>query len=869
MARTPSGKYLIADLNDNVGAYVSASKPEQEFSSTNENLTKYSLFPYDLNGVPIFTETIFDSSEPKMVSNKAYFPGVDADVMYYDDSNIVRVAAGSSFTLKVSAQQPDILNVENGIPVIKPLDREIRYEWLVDGNLVFDVEPSFLEVRPDKRKANNNVLEFINVTKRMQGTYTCVVTNDIGQVTSEEVTIEIMEPIRTDDPFNAFFRKNAIQNGFATDGTNSWTAIIGEVAAKPMLTKEQEAKAKLPNVPIFGHAAGEIYPHPFNIRANSIAGYKPASLMKNGYYFTRGPLQYTAAGGTTQTAFYQDVDLSEITDYISGRVYGCKGVRAYFGCIIGNAITRFLPTVDVLGPDERNKPEFYFSDAPRISYENFSLAGPGLLEEMVTVIVQEYENATPLQSTIYEDGEEKVVDNIEFTDTLSTLLKQQDQFNEPVLPPFPTVTVSNNRVVTLPQMNSSIYKRLINLYKTLYPNKEEYFSQGQYAEHRDVVFSKLNPRTNKIRVTINFNFDSVRNIEIDPSIISNDMFDLEIWRKPYLKLILGEYNRTVLQIFQQNQSSQYRDRARNEQIKSGNTSRGMVTGMGLVLEAIMPTSNDISGFKRGVVDVIPKELEQRPNPTNVYTAEVSFEEAAKSIEGVEQLLDTYGDVGIRFYRKYQNAKWHGFAGTGTPKHEADVVNGRLIITDLTDNQILFDTNVRWGQNSDGVYGTVSFGEGASDPTNIQYLNFLGEHMIRISVEALPDGSDWTKKAYPYLCIQTINESQYYTGEIGASDIAPLYPIYNSSGDAIQVGESLPLQQCKWFNADSYYQLWGGNDPGSRYSFRTTEVDIPSNLIRGIYAGVKYNDGSGANDVSGVYRAEIQIQPQGLTYVRKQ
>jgi len=73
---------------------------------------------------------------------------------------------------------------------------------------------------------------------------------------------------------------------------------------------------------------------------------------------------------------YQDIDLSEITDYISGRAYGSEGVRAYFGCMIGNAITRFIPTLDILGPDERNKEDFYFTSVPRLTYENFVLAGP-------------------------------------------------------------------------------------------------------------------------------------------------------------------------------------------------------------------------------------------------------------------------------------------------------------------------------------------------------------------------------------------------------------------------------------------------------------------------------------------------------------
>ncbi len=73
MARTLNGKYLIADLNDAEGAYVSASVPQTEFSTTNENQTVYNLFPYELNDVPIFTKNVyfFSSAFSKNVRIKA------------------------------------------------------------------------------------------------------------------------------------------------------------------------------------------------------------------------------------------------------------------------------------------------------------------------------------------------------------------------------------------------------------------------------------------------------------------------------------------------------------------------------------------------------------------------------------------------------------------------------------------------------------------------------------------------------------------------------------------------------------------------------------------------------------------------------
>jgi len=861
MARTLSGKYLIADLNDKEGAYVSASLPQVEFSTTNENQTVYNLFPYELNDVPIFTKNVYESSEPQIISEQSYESG--RNNLYYDDTGTVRVVVGSSFKLAVSAQQPNVLNVENGIPIIKPASGDLRYEWLVDGNLVFDVEPSFLDERVDKRRPLDNVLEFVNVTKRMQGTYTCTVTNDIGQVTSEDIIIEVLDPIRSDDPFAPFNRRNAIQNGFALDTTNNWTALIGEVTTKPMLTKEQETKAKQPNASVFGHASGEIYPHPFNIRANGITGFTPADLLKrNAAYFTRGPIQYIANGGTNQAAIYQDVDLSEITDYISGKAYGSKGVRAYFGCVLGNAITRFIPTIDILGPDERNKEEFYYSNAPRISYENFLLAGPAFLEETVTVIVQEYEGETPLQTTIYENGEEKLVDNIQITDTLSSLYKQTQEFTEPVQPSISTVTTGDGDVVTLKPIEGE-QARILNMYNTLYPSKEEHYAYGQYAEYQDFVISKLNIRTNKIRVTIRFDISTVRMNEISPDVVANDLFDLEVWRRPYIKLLFKEYRKSVLSIFQQNQSSQYKDRPLNEQLRPGNGSHAMATSLGLILEPIIATTPDISGFKRGLVDVIPKQLEQRPSPINVYTSEISFEQVASDITGLSTILDIQGDVGIRFYRKFDNAGWWGFRDDKRDNHDDDNINGRIQITDITTDTILYDTS---NYTPDG---TTSIGEGTDQTPAV--INFAGEHIIRIRVEAF-GGNNWKRKVFPYLTVQLANELSEYTGEVGPGRLAHLWPApvtrYEARIDNFidgtqngDIGRPGSIRRMGMYPREGYSE-----------SVRKFEVDIPSNQIAAIYAGVRHwgNEpgfGGGEDTTEDVVSAKVDFGSTGLVYFR--
>jgi len=838
MARTPNGQYLVADLNDKEGAYVSASLPQAELSNTDENQTVYNLFPYELNDVPIFTKNVYESSEPQIVSDQSYTPG--RDNLYYDETGTVKVVVGSSFKLAVSAQQPNVLNVENGIPIVKPAKGDLKYEWLVDGNPVLDVEKSFLEKRVDQRRLLDNVLEFVNVTKRMQGTYTCTVTNDIGQVSSEDIAIEVLDPVRSDDPFAPFNRKNAIQNGFALDSTNNWTAIIGGLVTKQMLSKDQETNAKRPNASVFGHMPGEIYPHPINIRTNSINGFTPANLLKqNAAYFTRGPIQYIANGGTNQAAVYQDIDLSGITDYISGRAYGAKGVRAYFGCVLGNAITRFIPTIDILGPDERNKEEFYFSNAPRISYENFVLAGPAHLEETVTVIVQEYEGETPLQSTIYENGEEKLVDNIQIVDKLSTLYKQTTQ--DAIQPPFPTVTTGEGDVVALNPITKE-YAQILNLYNSIYPNKQEHYAYGQYAEYQDYVISKLNIRTNKIRVTLRFDITTERMNEIAPDVISNDLFDLELWRKPYIKLLFKEYVNNVLSVFQQNQSSQYKDRPLNEQIRPGNASHAMATSLGLVLEPIIPTTQGISGFKSGLIEVVPKELEQRPNPIDVYTTQINFKDAANNITGLSSVLDVWGDAYIQFYTTFDHIRYYGIVDRDENAESGKDYNdysGAFRITDITTGEVL-------------INNTTAFGEPKSSTGAEQrVLNFKGMHTIRIEVHA--DSGQSKSKVYPYLTVQLANETYEYDGQTGVGRYIDVWP-----SDVTATPTSI----------NAFEGGRAGKHPkkNRNQNVKNFQIDIPSNQISAIYAGTRWWEG-GEDTTENTISTKIDFGPTGLVYFR--
>ena len=900
--RTVTGK-LIADLNDNQGAFTTASLPDQPISLTNENETVYRLFPYELNDPPIFTTNIYDASSPKIVSDISYSPA-KTDVMYYDQAGTVKVLAGTSFVFRVEARQPNVLNVENGIPVVIELNRELRYEWLKDNQLVFDTEPSFLERKLDTVKPNNNELVFSNVSARMAGRYTCIVSNDIGEVTSEAIDLVVLTPNVPEDPY---FRVNLVQNGFALDSTNNWSIGLGDVTTKPFANELLERELKTPNTSVFAHTPNEIYPHPSNIRTNAVRGFRVADLLeKNASYFTRDSLQYVANGGTEQAVMYQDIDLTEITDYISGRAYGCGGVRAYFGCVIGNAISRFIPTVDLIGPGVRYKSEYYYMNAPRLSYENFVLTGPGLLEESVTVTIQEYEGATALPSIVYENGETKQVPCIQITDTLSDLAQQSSRFNESVNPPFTGSIRMVDGVDFTPVPLSGQNARVLNIYNELYPSRYEYYSYGQYAEYKDSVIRVLNPRTNKIRVSIKFGINTSRQLEINPTVTANDMADLQPSTKPYYKLVPKEFYKDVNTLVKQSNSEEYSNKPFSD-IAAASVPRPMVSSLGLVLEPLTDVSVNIDSFRSNLIVVADKQQEMRPKPVNAFSTKADFKTTAQNTSGLSSIFDIQGATPIYYWRKYNDAK-----GTSTIfnqqeyNHDDETLRGWLTISNVSTGEQYHRT--------DETHTDLSIQPG-------------GLQTIRIIVDALgrdPDGDEdqnWRDQTYPWLTILTANETSlfdaggpqrhlhlwpslvsttpaniaffqhdapvpttfYETGNgISAASIAA--SIFVGAATTIFAPLTVPLAADLTTNAlNAIFNQQGvpttpfsgaslpqprgvgGNFETSRLA-RRIEVDVPSNQVAAIYAGLRIND-NGRETVNDTMRMRMEFQNGSLVYYR--
>ena len=128
--RYPDGS-LIGDLNDSFNAQASASLLPTSRSLYNENLTEYELLPVIINEPPFITRPISQASTPPIRSYSAVNTYSSASTYFHPDGT-VRVLLGSTLQLQVHAEQPDILNVENGVPTIKRPTEGLSFLWKRD-----------------------------------------------------------------------------------------------------------------------------------------------------------------------------------------------------------------------------------------------------------------------------------------------------------------------------------------------------------------------------------------------------------------------------------------------------------------------------------------------------------------------------------------------------------------------------------------------------------------------------------------------------------------------------------------------------------------------------------------------------------------
>jgi hypothetical protein len=642
--RTDNGK-LIINLGDSVSEVVSGSFTALDKSTVNENQTEYTLYPLELNDVPIITKNIYDASTPQILREEIALSIPDNQKnMFLSQDGTVKVAVGAGFTLSIEAQQPQVLNVENGVPIIKEKDAELIYIWSKDGNTIPNGTTYILEGGGNDAdfeyatayiKAEGRNLIFFNTTANAAGNYSCEIRNDIGSVQSEPISIAVNDPLST---FDAFFNKNLVQNPFGMDGDSGWTSIQGSIQTKEFvnidtLGESTDTLLKKPDQRIVGYTPNQFYPLPSNIRVLNIKNYELHNIA-NGQsrFFSRERLKSIYDNGIRTVAVYQDIDLADITDYVQGKVFGVDAIRLFFGAYIGNLLNRSFPQKELVPQSRRYLRDFYYYGAPRISIENFLWAGYMTKTETVKVILQELDGDVLLASKVIESDGVKLKQGIELKDPVTKAVDRAWAEDKVSVYPIDSYKIGytlkprdpENVILRAYQLLHGTRNNTTEFFvgPTIPNSRDLYYNSGQYVEYNSVYLESLNKRTNKVRINLVFDINDDRLYEyFDPS--PNNLLDVVTWdqpttrgrfwsqtrppdSRPYYSIANNAGENRVDDPKQPNKPAE-------KVYLSGAESAPMVTGLGLSLHPVMTKTKSLIGdtpqkFTRSIVFI--------PDPTD-------------------------------------------------------------------------------------------------------------------------------------------------------------------------------------------------------------------------------------------------------------
>ncbi len=587
--RNPDGT-LVGDLGNHWQARTSASLASPLSSDVNENLTEYDLLPVVINHTPVITTNITDSSTPPIRSIS--LADGEGTYLFSNQDEIVRVSINSSFKFNFEASQPDILNVENGIPVMIPNQTDLQYVWLFNEKPISSYQQqtlnSFVNVQ-------GGTLSFSNVNKHHSGTYVCEVSNDIGTVFSESITLEVYDP--TTDPL---MYRNLVQNSYGKQGSEGWNSNNGDFVTKQFSSIPLRELKTPHRVDLFGYTADMLHPRPYQIEGGTIRGVDfTKELLKNGTYFSRSPYKYVIRGESTYVKAYQDIELEDIGDLIRGGVYGISGVRAVLGCYIGNAVSNYRVVEELLGVDKRLRRREYFGGAPRMSVENFLRAGPSSFIDHAYVTLEEFENETKLPSAVLgADGSVTISNRVSLQDPWVKRRSNLDQ-------PYYDHTVSDPFNLEQTSVINSQFDQDLHIADQLMPNYEDRFTYGQYVEFSKLALDKLNARTTKLRITIHFVCDNEKLLETDHD--GDEVFDFIGWDRPWVRNTFNNLSpdyRTIWQVINESVGMGMLDVPESKKYFLQPDPRPMVTGIVLGLLPITTVNPELfqTDFTNAFVD---------------------------------------------------------------------------------------------------------------------------------------------------------------------------------------------------------------------------------------------------------------------------
>lgn len=613
---------LIGDLSDNVSAMITGSLAASAISDVNENDTNYTLLPTIYNQPPIITKSLIEGTIP---STKNYpqtyrstYPTIIDGQIIEKEANIykhldgtIKVIVGTSFTITIEAKQPNTVNVENGIPKVIESTTGLTYAWFKDN---VPIITSGVESTGMLIEVKENIVNIQNIHPLLGGDYICEVSNDVGTVVSDTLTIEVYDP-NIDD----FFNKNLIENPNGEEGTDGWIANNDDFITDNF-TKTNTQQLLQPNrVDLFGYNPDTMHPRPYQINTGGIKNLNYIDSFINNKaatYFTRTKYEYEAKGGTFLVKAYQDVDVSDLDIFIRGGVYGVSGVRAIFGCYIGNAVNSFIPTKELLeDPKKATSEKSYFMERPRISPENFVYAGSALKnKEQAYIIIEELsENAKVVSTLLREDNnnyyESIATEPIKILDPWSKRLNKYhteiDWSNPTTTDAINTQYYNGQGALASRGLEPLQYFKdrsvgsaspadgtdaVLLTAEELYPDRYERFTYGQYVEFNKTILAKLNDKTTKIRITLNYETQDPRIFDKWKEALDATDKVLEFTNyQGYAESMKWGYTGRIDDIIDK------KDKASILQVYNlANSPRGMITGLNLSLIPILTFNKELT-----------------------------------------------------------------------------------------------------------------------------------------------------------------------------------------------------------------------------------------------------------------------------------
>ena len=600
---------LVGDLGDNIVTAVTSSMLPYNKSIIDENQTLYSILPIDTNNTPKFTTSITDNTTPptlpyppKYKDPFNFIENITAPTRLYQTSDrTIKVLKDTTFSLSVTAEQPDALNIENGIPTVIPPLVGITYIWFKDGE---EIETSTLTSIDGNITITNNTLTFNNIQPTHAGLYSCDATNDSGTTSSDECTIEVVNVSE-----DGFYFRNLIKNPNGDLDTEDWESTNDELTTKPFITTEKSVEFKeVTNVDQFGYTVDMMHPRPYQLDYSPLIDSYTSTVtgQKTPHYFTRTRFKYINNDGLLTVKAYQDIDLSDLQAHIRGGVYGIAGVRAFFSCYIGNAISKYIPTDTMLQSNNRTDISNYWPGNmhPRISAENFVYAGPGVLFEKVYVTVEEYDNGNRLPSTTqdlnksHQQGANSTEADPwpETTSTTKELIKFYDSW-------YNTVQEKNTGIQYYTGANPSsgnVNDAVLRAADEIMPDQKERYTYGQHIQFNKAIISQLNDKTTKIRITLNFETTDVDNLVNERwkeaiEALSEDTFEFRYYQS-YAKREAWNLadNDTIYGLLRNLSGNENKDFT--TLLRRAPDPRGMVTGLNLSLMPIYSENTELNDY---------------------------------------------------------------------------------------------------------------------------------------------------------------------------------------------------------------------------------------------------------------------------------